>query len=69
MFSTHASGSSGKDGLEEKTHETEPRVVPTDRHPLCSCLLWDCSLHLPALGGPCLGATVDTSVKGRMGRR
>lgn len=55
--------------MEEKTHETEPRVVPTDRHVLCSYLLWDCSLHLPALGGPCLGATVDTSVKGHMGRR
>lgn len=40
--------------MEEKTHETEPRVVPTDRHPLCSYLLWDCSLHLLALGGPCL---------------
>ena len=69
LKSIKQSRDSGKDGLEEKTHETEPRVVPTDRNVLCSYLLWDCSLHLPALGGPCLGATVDTSVKGRMGWR
>lgn len=36
-------GSSGKDGQEGKTHETEIWVVPSDWHILCS--------YLPLAGG------------------